>query len=171
MLAVVAAVLASAFVGVAITTRPSADERVFEDPVDQPGCDRGNWPAAVVGTPQGLTENPAAGLYLWLDFEGWHVRAAGGTEVEGTVYVVGPPVNAGGPAGGGVEVQPTTIQFDLDGTDPATGVDFTVNCDFFALTFDVRKPDGEPLPIEMIRVGPQAGVAGNPFTYQRELAQ
>lgn len=173
VLAVVLAVLSAALVGVAITTTPSADEQELEDIIDPglQGCDRGNWPRHLFGKPQGLTGNPAAGVYLWLDFEGWHLRAAGSVAVDGTVHAFGPPVTPGTvTGGGGVEVLPTSLTFDLDGTDPSTGLDFTVGCDYFALTFDVRDAGGQ-LAADQIRIGPQGIAEANPITFQREAQQ
>lgn len=172
VLGLVVAVLLAAFVGVALTTDPAADDRQLTDVVDEgiQGCERGNWPREVFGRPQTLTENPAAGVYVWLDFEGWHVRAAGGTPVTGQVFVTGKsivPLDAGGTA---VDVLPNSLSFELDGTDATTGLDFSVGCDFHVITFDVRGERGA-VPTGQIWVGQRSGATANPFIYQREAPQ
>lgn len=172
-IAIVAFILTAAFVGVAISTEPIPDEIVYEEPDDPgglQGCASGNWPPDAVGISREFSANPRNGAYIWLDFDGWHIRNLTSAPIDGSVFAIGAdairvPGDESSPR---ASVVPTALHFDLDPSSPDEGVDFAIGCDHHALTFDLRSA-GEPLPADQIFLGPNATLSANPFTVQREL--
>jgi hypothetical protein len=146
---------------------------VIEDVVvDRESCEFGEWPTESAGPHPAYQQNPARAVYIWTDQGGWHVRNATGRDVDLTIATIGRPglVVADGSSndeGGETASEPATSSFLLSGDEQSGGVDFTIACDFLAVTFDLQV-DGEPLPTSQIQLGRTVIPATNPFVVERE---
>jgi hypothetical protein len=134
------------------------------------------WPSAVNGRPvafgQQLDQPPATlgdvtpGLYVWSDYDGWHLwyaRAADGPELQGTLVSGGNvekalPENA---AGVELKVEGTTVTFTLGKAGQAVS-GITMNPGFYSdrvkITLDGTTPiflgrttDPHPSPIDIVK--------------------
>jgi hypothetical protein len=137
------------------------------------------WPHNVGGRPSALgtrgqpatavTPSPTAkpGVYLWNDFDGWHlwvVNGAGVPAITGTLSsddTVAKAVLAV-PEAGTVSVDGQVVSFTLPTDKPLTGIDF--NPGFFAkqLVFTLNGPDGS-IPSTLVHVGTKADPAPFPL--------
>jgi hypothetical protein len=123
----------------------------------------------VRGSPPEDAHDPPRCLYLWADFDGWHLWAAGAggrTGARGTLTSdvgVAKAVLAS-PGRGEVTANATTITFDLSGAgDEPLGVDF--NPGYFATRLNLRL-DGGDLPLCL---GQTAERATAPLTLVKSL--
>lgn len=138
------------------------------------------WRANVVGSPEGLTGPPpddlAAGVYFWVDYRGWHLRAVQGQGVEqvtGTVTATDElRVTNVDAEGGAATANAEAITFDLPvGGDRVTGFDFGTGFYADEVTVTVNAGGGGALPSELVRTGGGATpAAGNPLTFQKSLS-
>lgn len=176
ILAASVAVLLSAFAGVALSTQPVPDEKTLKDPTSDDeikGCERGNWPRLAFGAPKEVQTGTLTDVAVWLDFDGWHIRNGTDEEVTGKVYAVGrssvtPVETPEGTAAG--TVVPSALDFTLERGSVESGVDFTVNCDFHVLAFELTW-QGAPVPADRVRVGQTGYAEANPVTLRREMPE
>lgn len=173
-------------VGKAVSAEPKVDASVLSSAEDAPApaagaiglvpstvpegavvkC--GNWDEAVNFEPQEMTD----GVYIWSDFQGWHVRSVGpsvGTvtgKISGSVRpnLFDQPeperVDASGPEDG------TEIYFTIRPGDTPEGFDFSAGCTQQALGFDL-KSDAEPIDPALVHLGTKGGVTAVPFIVSR----
>jgi hypothetical protein len=142
------------------------------------------WPANVGGRPAAFGElngSPAdapggadPGVYLWSDYDGWHVWVVHGEgvgDINGTV--TGDDVIASAdvtpPESGVVTLADKVIAFDLKSEEPISGFDF--NPGFYAkrLEFVLNGPDG-PVPATIVHVGQDAVPAPSPIVIEKSPA-
>jgi hypothetical protein len=139
------------------------------------------WPVSVGGRPAAFGEldgspadapgGAAPGVYIWSDYDGWHlwvVHGEGVGDVNGTV--TGDDVVASAEVtpseAGVVTLADKVIAFDLKSEVPISGFDF--NPGFYAkrLEFVVNGPDG-PLAPELVHVGKDALPAPSPIVLEK----
>ncbi|MBX3286440.1 MAG: hypothetical protein KF703_13925 [Actinobacteria bacterium] len=139
------------------------------------------WPTSVGGRPAAFGEldgapgdapgGAAPGVYIWSDYDGWHlwvVHGEGVGDVNGTV--TGDDVVASAevvPDGAGlVTMADQVIAFDIKDGETIAGFDF--NPGFYAkrLEFVVNGADG-PLPAELVHVGKDAVPAPTPIVIEK----
>jgi hypothetical protein len=139
------------------------------------------WPLAVGGRPAAFGEldgSPAdapggaePGVYIWSDYDGWHlwvVHGDGVGDVNGTVN--GDDVIASAdvtpPESGVVTLADKVIAFDIKSDEPISGFDF--NPGFYAkrLEFVINGPDG-PLDPALVHVGKDAVPAPSPIVLEK----
>ena len=140
---------------------------------------KAQWPRNVGGRPPALGKRgqPARdvtlgkdakpGVYLWNDYDGWHlwvVNGSGVPAVKGTITSNDAVAKAepAVPDAGSVVVDDKVVTFDLPTDQPIVGVDF--NPGFFAknLVFTVEGPDG-PVSEQLVHVGAKAEQAPYPL--------
>lgn len=132
------------------------------------GC--GDWDAAFNVAPDEVTE----GVYIWSDFEGWHVRLAGDApgSIAGSVSGQVLPELYSPPDAPGVETTidegANRLSFELTGGDQPVGIDFNAGCEQQALTFELTS-DGAPVPVEQIHLGKRGVVVELPLVARRTL--
>lgn len=139
------------------------------------------WPVNVGGRPAAFGEldgspadapgGAAPGVYIWSDYDGWHlwvVHGEGVGDVNGTV--TGDDVVASAdvtPEGAGVvTVADKVIAFDIKSDEDIAGFDF--NPGFYAkrLEFVLNGTDG-PLPATLVHVGKDAVPAPSPIVIEK----
>lgn len=143
---------------------------------------RAEWPLELSGRPRGLGERnqpatevqvapgTASAVYLWSDFDGWHLWAVGGAlpPIRGTLSSNDTIAKAdlAVPGVGSVTPADKAISFELPGDAPLSGIDF--NPGFFAqqLVLTLEGPDG-PLPLELIRLGEAGAEAPFPLVFDK----
>jgi hypothetical protein len=118
------------------------------------------WPASVGGRPAGVGEfkqkvadvkvTAKPGVYLWSDFDGWHLRVVNGGSVQGVHGSIVGDVDhlraaAAQKGDGTVSLRGGTIDFDLPKSPQLVGVDFEPG--FFAKKLTVTL-DGANGPID-----------------------
>lgn len=131
------------------------------------GC--GDWDTAFNFPPKEISE----GVYIWSDFQGWHVRLSGTalTELSGSVtgqYM--PPLQ--NKTGGDVTVTPdeagNRLTFTIrPGMEPV-GFDFSAGCKQKELTFDLTS-NGTSVPVEQIHLGDRGAVKEYPLVARRTI--
>jgi hypothetical protein len=141
------------------------------------------WPKEVEGRPAALgkrgqtaptvksTANP--GVYVWSDFDGWHMWVQGGLgmpeRVTGTLTSNDPIARAdlAVPDTGTVNVQGKTVTFDLDTTRGLTGMDFNTGFYGKRLVFLLNGPDGQPIDQQLIKTGSRSVAAVYPLVIEK----
>ena len=141
-----------------------------------------DWPRAVAGRPEGLgvrgqvaadvTSTAEPGVYLWNDFDGWHLWIVSGPGVPPTItgtLTSNDDLAKAVPAlegSGTVTVDKKVATFDLPTDVPVTGIDF--NPGFFGkrLVITLDGPDG-PIPAELVRLGSEAEAAPYPLVIDK----
>ena len=126
----------------------------------------GNWPASLGG--DGKNVSSGAGVYLWSDFDGIHVRSNNAEPVK--VTVVGNKEFAVTKPGAGVQASAdkgTEITFDLPAGAGTAGPDLNVPCATTSLGFEVAKA-GASVPPQTIKVGGSAVADANPAQFTRD---
>jgi hypothetical protein len=135
----------------------------------------GEWPDFAAGVPKGYEAGAPAGVYLWHNDEGWHLRithandhhqvysgrlVTGGTFVDVTgVKLEGNDHLTVGPDG-------HTIDFVFNNYGGVDGIDFYTSC-AHQIHFGFRG-DGHLLTLEEIRIGHDAtNPTSNPFVIDR----
>lgn len=145
-----------------------------------PGPAKEAWPAAVGGRPAALGERgqlapqvtvapgTAPGIYIWNDFDGWHMWSVGGAElpeVSGTMQSSDAISQAdlAVPGVGTVEKNDKVATFTIPAGVPLGGIDF--NPGFFgkSMTFTLNGPDG-PIDPALVHLGANAEQAPFPLT-------
>ena len=145
---------------------------------------KAQWPTEVSGRPAqlGKTNQPAPevnpkaapGVYLWSDFDGWHLWTVGGEGVpaiNGTLTsgdVVDKAVLAV-PGKGTLTKDGKVVTFTLPAGEGISGVDF--NPGFFAKTiaFTLTDEDGQPVDAKLIKMGPHLKPAPVPLVMQKTV--
>ncbi len=145
------------------------------------GSPSNSWPATATGRPAGLgTRGQAApditveaepGVYLWNDYDGWHLWAVGGgdlAEVTGTLTsndTVAKAVLAV-PGAGTVELADKVVRFTLPADGEISGIDF--NPGFYAkqLVITLDGPDG-PIDSSLVHTGSKAADAPYPLVVSK----
>lgn len=187
---VVAVVL---IVGIVLLTRGGDDDRADggakgdgteqADGTDAPSG-KPQWPASLGGRPPalGVRDQPATdvqvgagtapGVYLWNDYDGWHLWVVGGGPdlVRGTLTSNDPVAKAelAVPGAGTVAIDDKVVTFELPGAAGLSGIDF--NPGFFAkqLVFTLEGPNG-PLDSSVVFVGSKAAEAPFPLVFEKEV--
>lgn len=133
------------------------------------GC--GDWDSAFNFPPAEITE----GVYIWSDFEGWHVRVAGTAVPELSGSVTGqymPPLQ--GQTEGIVSVTPDEagkrLTFSMAPGGEPVGFDFSAGCNQKELTFDLTT-EGTSVPFEQIHLGSRGAVKEYPLVARRTLPE
>lgn len=133
------------------------------------GC--GFWDPAFSGSPK-----PVAGVSIYTDADGWHVRLApdGPPVVVGTVVGQVTPLVSTEPPGPGVQLiadpATATVSFRLVAGEAPVGFDFAADCAQKQLTFDLKDEAGAPLDPATVHLGPTALAPAVPFVAQRTPA-
>ena len=143
------------------------------------------WPADVGGrppafgtfndTPADAKGGAAPGVYIWSDYDGWHLWVQNGGDVNGVSGTITGNDNIASanvsPADGGTATKASTvISFDLKGSDPLVGLDF--NPGFYAvkLDFAINGPNG-PIPAAEIHLGKEMTPATtSPLSIEKVLS-
>lgn len=131
------------------------------------GC--GDWDTAFNFPPKEISQ----GVYIWSDFDGWHIRLSGTDVPELSGSVTGqymPPVQ--GQTGGDVTVTPDEagkkVSFTIrPGMEPV-GFDFSTGCKQKELTFDLTT-NGAPVPVDQIHLGDRGAVKEFPLVARRTI--
>jgi hypothetical protein len=179
-------------VGVLFVTRSGEDEpATSSSPTGSASADgsaasptgKAQWPTSVGGRPPalGVRDQPATevqvaegtpeGVYLWSDFDGWHLWVVGGSlpSISGSLTSNDPVSKAelAIPDAGAVEVLDTTVNFLLPGDRPLSGFDF--NPGFFAdqLVLTFEGPEGTAPPA-VVWLGSKAAPASAPVVLAKE---
>ena len=132
------------------------------------GC--GTWDTAFNNPPKEVVD----GVYVWSDFDGWHVRLAGPTlsSVSGTVRGQYLPALQSPATAAGVTVTPDAagkrLVFELEAGEQPVGFDFSAGCDQKELTFDLVAA-GAAVPLERIHLGSKGVVEEVPIVARRTL--
>lgn len=141
---------------------------------------RRSWPPEVGGRPPGFggrddlappSTDAAAGLYLWNDFDGWHlwlVRGPGVDQVAGSIAssaeVTKAEPAAPPEANGTIAIDGRSIAFDFTGaTAPVVGIDFNPGFRVESLTVAATNA-GVPLGADLLRLGRGAAPVAVPYT-------
>lgn len=132
------------------------------------GC--GDWDTAFNYPPKEIQE----GVYIWSDFDGWHIRLSGTVVPELVGSVTGsymPPVQS--KTGGDVTVTPdeagNRLNFTIrPGIEPV-GFDFSAGCKQKELTFGLATTGGAEVPVEQIHLGDRGSVEAYPLVARRTL--
>lgn len=142
------------------------------------GSASSGWPESVNGRPAGLGSmgqsaaevDPTVGpgVYLWSDFEGWHLWVVAGEgipdEVSGSLASNDalPAMTLAVPDSGSASLDEEVGKFSLSTDAPVVGVDFSTG--FFAEELDVtlEGPAG-PLDPKLVRVGSGLEPAPDPL--------
>jgi hypothetical protein len=142
------------------------------------------WPKSVGGRPASLGKRGQAaakvkakakpGVYLWGDFDGWHLWVVGGAgvpaRVHGTITTNSDIARAepASPTSGTVKVDGMVATFDLPTGAAISGVDF--NPGFFAkrMVFTIEGPTG-PIDPKLVKVGSKGAVAPFPFVLDKAV--
>lgn len=136
------------------------------------------WTRSVVGSPEvfsGAEPAPDAqpGVYVWVDFDGWHLRVVKGEgvgQVSGEITGSDEPILKGMVAAdpSAATVEGKVLRFDLPAEGkPITGFDFSSNFYGGRIVLRAEGPDGL-LPRDLILTGSNAEPAGgNPAIFQR----
>lgn len=188
-------VVALLVVGIVLLTRggdgDDASKDGGSDATEADGGDGTSVPSGDAAWPNDLQNRPPAlgtrgqtadavqvadgtkpGVYVWTDFDGWHLWVVGG---EGVGPISGSitsndPVAKAVPAvegRGTVNVNGKVVDFQLDPAAGLTGVDF--NPGFYAekLTVAVSAPDGAPVDPKLVTVGRERKVTTLPFVLDK----
>ena len=139
-----------------------------------------HWPASVNGRPltlgtRGQTADKVAvkaapGVYVWSDFDGWHLWVVGGSNIPAIAGTMtsNSEVAKAVPAvpGASVTKNGKVVSFVLPTGSPITGVDF--NPGFFAhqVVITVNGPTG-PLDAKVVRLGRKATQAPFPLVIEK----
>jgi len=140
------------------------------------------WPPAVGGRPAGLGETkvPATevtveaepGVYLWNDFDGWHlwvVNGAGVPPVSGSLSSndeLGKAVLAV-PDAGTVKQDGKTATFILPTDVPLTGIDFNPGFYSDSIVIALNGPDGAPVDTALVKTGKKSTAAPFPIVIRK----
>ncbi len=118
------------------------------------------------GTPEEAPGGAEPGVYLWNDFDGWHLWVVNGGDVSGVQGKIASNDAIAGaevvPAGAGTaDPVDVVIEYDLSSEPEIAGIDF--NPGFYAnsLVVTVDGPDG-PLPANLVHLGQNLAPAENP---------
>lgn len=188
-------VLALLVVGVVLLTRggdSSSDGSSKDDKTStsDDGGDKGSskpvFPAEIGGRPAGLGargekapdvkvgEDTKPGVYLWSDYDGWHlwvVNGEGVPPVKGTITSNDDiaKATAAVPGAGTVKADGKVVTFDLPAQPGLVGVDF--NPGFFAenLVFTLDGPDG-PVPEDVVFLGSKSVQAPYPLVIAKSTS-
>ena len=149
--------------GVSATTTPSCS--TADDP----------WPAWTQGQPAGINPLTAAGVYMWHDGTGWHIRVTHRTDslrtFSGQLISSGTFVNVTSvklEAGDAFAVSPNhhTVSFLFTNYGHVDGLDFMTHC-APSITFAFQS-DGVTVPPHKITIGHGGShPATDPFTISR----
>lgn len=135
-------------------------------------CDEGHWPASVQIQPVSYKPGGTAGIYIWHDRNGWHLRTT--TPSAETTVFSGRIVSGGAirairvyrnEAADWVKVSGNVMTFSFKTHNHVDGVDFTVGCTArlgFALA-----TNGRTTPVRRIWLGKYGHAPANPFTINR----
>lgn len=140
---------------------------------------KASWPAEAGGRPPALgtrgetadavtvEAGTAPGVYVWSDFDGWHLWVVGGPDVPELTGAIRSDdefakAQAAVPARGTVTQEGQLVSFTLPAGEGLSGVDF--NPGFFAsqLVITIDGPTG-PLDAQLIYLGSKAAPAPQPF--------
>ena len=175
ILAIIGAVVVIAIV--VIVTRPSnkSNNNAAPPTATAPGQTAGtpattgplcpNWPGKVGGN--GAVATKSAGIYIWSDFHGFHIRA---NETSPTTVKVSAPSDMTVTALGGATASSHTgklITLTLPAATGTTGPDLNIDCTAATATFDVAASSGGALPASSIKVGDSATADNNPVVFTR----
>jgi hypothetical protein len=137
--------------------------------------DDGGWPAEVQGRPAGFEPGDPAGVYLWHDGTGWHLRVThqndhrqvySGTLVTSGTFSDVDAVKLEGNDSFKVGPDGHVITFRFNNYGGVDGLDFRTHC-AEGIHFDFRG-DGLSLPVSMVYVGHDGDhPASDPFTVWR----
>lgn len=145
---------------------------------------KADWPVTLRGRPPALgkTKDPAtdvkaggpAGIYLWSDFDGWHLWVVGGGNVpkslSGTLTSSDNLDKAvlAVPDTGTVTKSGKTATFTLPTDKPISGLDF--NPGFFAkqISVTLQGPDG-PVDAKLIKIGSKGAPAPTPLVISKSV--
>lgn len=147
------------------------------------GEEKRAWPDAVGGRPAGLGQRdqtaadvtPTAdpGVYVWNDFDGWHlwvVNGDGVPSVSGTITSTDDISKAqlSQPGAGSVSVDGKTATFSLPDQPGLVGIDFEPG--FFAkqLTITLQGPDG-PVDASLVTTGSATPVTKLPLVIDKPV--
>ncbi len=144
--------------------------------VDPPVQRANEWPLELDGRPalfkgkrfaaRDMTDPPGPGLYLWQDFQGWHLWVVRGAGIEGPTGVIASDVefrradvNGDTGAGGSIQADGRTIRFDFtESTDTVVGIDFGPGIAATTIVIEAAQ-DGVPLDSRALKLG-NLSVAG-----------
>ena len=132
------------------------------------GC--GTWDAAFNNPPTEVAD----GVFIWSDFDGWHVRLAGANPATVTGSVTGQvtPTLQSEATAPGVEVKQDDaakrLTFNLTGGEVPVGFDFSAGCKQKELTFDLTTA-GTAVAVDRIRLGSKGVVKEYPLVARRTL--
>ena len=142
------------------------------------------WPAEVGGRPDGLGEEgqtaaevaatAGPGVYIWNSFDGWHLWVVDGAGVGG---VSGSIASDDGlddavlsaPGLGSVAVDDEAATFELPGDAALAGVDFAPNFFTKQLTIELVDPAGEPVPVDVVQLGPDTEAEAVPVVIDKPV--
>lgn len=145
------AVLLAVGVGLLVTRKYQESKRV--------------WPKSVDGPPAGLGDGAdaasraqvTAGIYIWSDFDGWHIRAVNGPGVAGLSGTLEADdevgeAQAAPTSAGDVTRDSKTITFDLPAEPKVVGVDFNPGFYTNKMTITLKGADG-PVDAALVELG------------------
>ena len=153
--------------------------------VDPPVQRAYEWPLELDGRPslfkgkrvaaRDLTDPPGPGLYLWQDFEGWHLWVVRGAGIEGPTGVIASDVdfrradvNGDTGAGGSVRADGRTIRFDFtESTDAVVGIDFGPGIAATTVVIEAAQ-GGKPLDSRALKLGNRSVAGDLPLEVNRE---
>ncbi|WP_426570848.1 hypothetical protein [Aquihabitans sp. McL0605] len=132
------------------------------------GC--GDWDSAFNFPPKEVAD----GVYIWSDFQGWHVRLAGTavSSLRGSVTGQYVPALQSPTTAQGVKVTKDdlgkALKFDLVAGEKPVGFDFSAGCRQKELTFDLTS-NGTSVAPETIHLGSRGVVKEFPLVARRTL--
>ncbi len=140
------------------------------------------WPRAVEGRPTTLgkrgqkapdiTPKAKPGVYVWSDFDGWHMWIVGGTgmpaTIDGTLTSNDPIARAelAVPDTGTVSTDGKVVTYSLDTSKPLSGIDFNTGFYGKRLVFTFNGPDG-PIDGKLLHTGSKAAAAVYPLVIDK----
>ena len=128
----------------------------------------GDWPAALGGA--GKNVSTGAGVYIWSDFGGIHIRSNNTEAV--TVKTVGNKEFTVTKPGDGVQASAdkgSEITFQLPAGDGTSGPDLNVGCEVTSIGFEVQKGTAK-VPPDAIKIGDSAVADANPAQFTRDAS-
>ncbi|MCU1455744.1 MAG: hypothetical protein JWN46_3890 [Acidimicrobiales bacterium] len=184
----VAVVVVLALLGVALTRTTPSGPAVARAGLPAPAAFCGNVPSVLGGQSQVADAGPA-GVYIWNDFQNFHVRAKGSAV---TIRLTGSaPIGVKQAPAAGIEqatygasfaawdaakargasatVSGNSLTIRIPASTAALGPNIEVGCGVKSLQLQVDGPGG-PLPITDVHLGASGQAPANPFRIERDAS-